>query len=673
MRALLAELEAELAALEKSAAPSWSGVVEPLERIGDRLGDTWGVVGHLLGVRNSPALRTAHEAVQPEVVRFGLRVAPEPAALRRAARAARRAPTSRASTPRSSASSTLLIRDAKLSGVGLEGAARERFNAIQTELAERQTRVLEPRARRDQGVRARAARSGRGRRAAARARSSSRRSPRARRARPTPRADAGPWRITLDQPSLVPVPAAPAPARPARAALPRQRRARERGRARQHAADREDPRAAARGGRACSASPPSRSCASPRRWRPTSARCERLLEELRAVSYAAARARARRSCARFARARRRDRRSSRTGTSRSGPSACARSATRTARRSCARTSRCRACSTGLFALAERLFGVRIRAADGEAPVWQPDVRFFRVDDDAGQPLAAFYLDPYSRPAEKRGGAWMDECVGRSRLFADARGRARLPVAHLVCNQTPPVGDKPVADDVRRGRDALPRVRPRPAAHADPGRLRSRLGHPQRRVGRRRAAQPVHGELVLPPRDPARLRAPLRDRRAAPGRADREAARRAHLPRRLGHAAPALLRAARPGAARRLRSRRRAERRSTSSGASRRARACSRRCPRTASCAASGTSSRGGYAAGYYSYKWAEVLSADAFAAFEEAGLENAAALARDRPPLPRHGARRSAAARPRWRSSRRFRGREPSTDALLRHYGLLAA
>ena len=98
--------------------------------------------------------------------------------------------------------------------------------------------------------------------------------------------------------------------------------------------------------------------------------------------------------------------------------------------------------TGLFALAERLFGVRIRAADGEAPVWHADVRFFRVDDDRGQPLAAFYLDPYSRPAEKRGGAWMDECLGRSRLFADARGRARLPVAHLVCNQTPPVGDKP---------------------------------------------------------------------------------------------------------------------------------------------------------------------------------------------------------------------------------------
>src|SRR4030095_11328214 len=66
---------------------------------------------------------------------------------------------------------------------------------------------------------------------------------------------------------------------------------------------------------------------------------------------------------------------------------------------------------GLFALAGRLFGVRVRAADGEAPVWHPDVRFFRIEDASGTPLAAFYLDPYSRPAEKRGGAWMDACVG----------------------------------------------------------------------------------------------------------------------------------------------------------------------------------------------------------------------------------------------------------------------
>src|SRR5690606_20307201 len=68
---------------------------------------------------------------------------------------------------------------------------------------------------------------------------------------------------------------------------------------------------------------------------------------------------------------------------------------------------------GLFALAERLFGVRIEPADGEAPVWHADVRFFRVRDETGAPVAAFFLDAFSRPEEKRGGAWMDICVGRA--------------------------------------------------------------------------------------------------------------------------------------------------------------------------------------------------------------------------------------------------------------------
>lgn len=54
----------------------------------------------------------------------------------------------------------------------------------------------------------------------------------------------------------------------------------------------------------------------------------------------------------------------------------------------------------------------------------------------------FMQDPYSRPAEKRGGAWMDEVVGRSSLLAAQGQKVRLPVAHMVCNQTPPVGDKP---------------------------------------------------------------------------------------------------------------------------------------------------------------------------------------------------------------------------------------
>lgn len=94
---------------------------------------------------------------------------------------------------------------------------------------------------------------------------------------------------------------------------------------------------------------------------------------------------------------------------------------------------------GLFNLCELLFNIRIEAADGEAPIWHDDVRFFRVLDQNGEALAAFYLDPFSRPSSKRGGAWMDECLIRSR---GDDNQLVLPVAYLICNQTPPIGDKP---------------------------------------------------------------------------------------------------------------------------------------------------------------------------------------------------------------------------------------
>ena len=93
---------------------------------------------------------------------------------------------------------------------------------------------------------------------------------------------------------------------------------------------------------------------------------------------------------------------------------------------------------GMFALVKRLFNVEVTAADGEAEVWNEDVRFFKVSDVAsGKQIASFYLDPYSRPANKNGGAWMDVCVGKS----EAVGRDTA-VAYLTCNGSPPVGEKP---------------------------------------------------------------------------------------------------------------------------------------------------------------------------------------------------------------------------------------
>lgn len=93
---------------------------------------------------------------------------------------------------------------------------------------------------------------------------------------------------------------------------------------------------------------------------------------------------------------------------------------------------------GMFGLVERIFNVEVKKADGEAEVWNPDVSFFKVfDKDTGKHIASFFLDPYSRPADKRGGAWMDVCIGKS----EAVGRD-IPVAYLTCNGSPPIGDTP---------------------------------------------------------------------------------------------------------------------------------------------------------------------------------------------------------------------------------------
>jgi oligopeptidase A len=93
---------------------------------------------------------------------------------------------------------------------------------------------------------------------------------------------------------------------------------------------------------------------------------------------------------------------------------------------------------GMFGLVKRIFDIEVRSADGEAEVWHPDVRFFNVyDGSSDKHIASFYLDPYSRPADKRGGAWMDVCIGKSKAM-----HRDVPVAYLTCNGSPPVGDTP---------------------------------------------------------------------------------------------------------------------------------------------------------------------------------------------------------------------------------------
>ncbi|MCH9654269.1 MAG: M3 family metallopeptidase [Planctomycetes bacterium] len=93
---------------------------------------------------------------------------------------------------------------------------------------------------------------------------------------------------------------------------------------------------------------------------------------------------------------------------------------------------------GLFQLVNRLFGITVTPVSTGIPLWNEEVRYFQIANEEGETIAGFYLDPYARPADKRGGAWMDDCLGRKIVG----GKVQIPVAHLICNSTPPVGSKP---------------------------------------------------------------------------------------------------------------------------------------------------------------------------------------------------------------------------------------
>ncbi len=93
--------------------------------------------------------------------------------------------------------------------------------------------------------------------------------------------------------------------------------------------------------------------------------------------------------------------------------------------------------SGLFETVQRLFGITVKEVEN-IDTWHPDVRFFDIFDQQGTKRGSFYLDLYARE-HKRGGAWMDDCIGRKRR---ANGQLQLPVAYLVCNFNKPVDDKP---------------------------------------------------------------------------------------------------------------------------------------------------------------------------------------------------------------------------------------
>ena len=322
---------------------------------------------------------------------------------------------------------------------------------------------------------------------------------------------------------------------------------------------------------------------------------------------------------------------------------------------------------GLFGLCERLFAIRIEAADGDAPIWHEDVRFFRVLDRTGEALAGFYLDPFSRPASKRGGAWMDECLNRRR---QANGDLTLPVAYLICNQTPPSGETPSLMSFEEVETLFHEF-----GHGLQHMLTT-VEHPQAA-----GINNVEWDAVELPSQ--FMENWCFDRRTLMGMA-RHWATGEQLPeadynklcssrtfmqgsgtlRQIHFALTDL----------RLHSQWSTDLDLSPDAFRRRIAETTTVLPPIESdrfLCAFGHIFAGGYAAGYYSYKWAEVLSADAFSAFEEAGLDQDDVVAATGERFRNTILSLGGSLRP-AEIYRQFRGRDASSEALIRHSGLTA-
>jgi oligopeptidase A len=314
---------------------------------------------------------------------------------------------------------------------------------------------------------------------------------------------------------------------------------------------------------------------------------------------------------------------------------------------------------GLFAIVEKLYGLQISPIT-EFDSWHPDAHFYQIIDKDQQPRGRFYLDLYAR-AKKRGGAWMDDCVGRKKT-ADG---IQHPVAYLVCNFTPPTGDQPALlthDEVETlfhefghglhhmltqidhlGVSGINGVEwdavelpsqfmenwcwEKEALALISGHYQTGEALPDQLFAKMLAAKNFQAGMMMVRQlefslfdfkihqdyDPAqggRIYQTLQSIR------DRVAVVKPPVFNRFAHSFSHIF--------------------------------------------------AGGYAAGYYSYKWAEVLSADAFSLFEENGIfDRATGEAFLHNVLEQGGSSEAMSL------FKNFRGREPKIDALLRHNGIV--
>ena len=329
---------------------------------------------------------------------------------------------------------------------------------------------------------------------------------------------------------------------------------------------------------------------------------------------------------------------------------------------------------GLFSLVEKLYGVAVRRLDDpKVPVWDTDVTFYQVLRGS-EVIAGFYMDPYARPGEKRGGAWMNTLVDKSRVLAPPERSSSLPVALFVMNARPPARGRPALlslDEVRTlfhefghatqhmltvveegGASGMNLVEwdavelasqfneywmeHKPFLRALTAHVDTREPLDDETLERIVASRNfMIGNATLRQIQFARTDMALHQRYGVPGAdeaitpfdIEREIARKTLVVPRL---------------------------------------------PDETQLPSFGHLFAGGYAAGYYSYKWAEVLAADAFAAFREVGLGNEEAV-REVAERFRGTVLGLGGSLPAAEVYRRFRGRDATPDALLAEQGLKPA
>ncbi len=312
---------------------------------------------------------------------------------------------------------------------------------------------------------------------------------------------------------------------------------------------------------------------------------------------------------------------------------------------------------GMFEVVHRLFGLEIEQLT-DVDVWHDDVSFYRIKDSNGVLRGAFYLDTFSRK-NKRGGAWMDDCVSRMRMDDDIQ----LPVAYLTCNLTPPVGDKPALlthnevitlfHEFGHGlHHMLTQVEYRDVSGIngvewDAVELPSQFM--ENWCWEREALDLISGHFETGEKIPAELlekaqsaknfqSAMMMVRQLEFSLFDMQI----HLSDGTVNAQNILDNVREKVAVVPIPEFNRFQNSFTHIFA-------------------------GGYAAGYFSYKWAEVLSADAFSRFEEEGIFNTITATEFLQKILERGGTQKAI-----ELFTDFRGREPQIDALIRHSGLAA-